>query len=175
MSTRTCNVHSSHITLVTLHQTQVITIVLRLKAFLSVQVFWHITCLPAGHLCVRGLHSHGDCDYSPEGCGPVCCRARQLVHRLVPDETNMGQPRSVGQHGAEDDWRQYVQTGGLLTFKPSVFLYIWLSLSYSPREAQSKEPVGEDWCCGHGCAATWMIIVQRGRPWQACVVKEWVE
>lgn len=55
---------------------------------------------------VAGLHSHGDCDYSPEGGGPVCCRAHQLLHRLVPDQTSMGQPTGAGEHGTEDHRRQ---------------------------------------------------------------------
>lgn len=51
---------------------------------------------------VAGLQSHADCDCSPEGSGPVCCRADQFLHRLVPDQTSMGQPAGAGEHGTED-------------------------------------------------------------------------
>lgn len=42
-------------------------------------------------------------------------------------------------------------------------------MSFSPWATQSKNSVGEDWSCGHGCTATWMIIVQRGMKSHACV------
>ena len=80
---------------------------------------------------------NGDCDYSLEGSEPVCCRAHQLHHRLVPDQTRMGQPRGAGEHRAEDHWRGWVwgraesiitcRNSALLHCKATVLL-VWNSL-----------------------------------------------
>lgn len=51
------------------------------------------------------VQGHGDCGHGPEGSEPVCCRAHQLHHRLVPDQTSVGQPGSPGEHRTEEHWR----------------------------------------------------------------------
>lgn len=126
--------------------------------------------LPVEQVCRHVLRQCGD-----EGGDPVLCRAGQQRHRLVPDQTWMGQPSRPGEHRIKDHRRQWVRNKKeILTFN-HVYCnlsmpWFWFFCFLSSRETQGKISVGKDRSRGHGCPSTGMIIVQRGGKGYMCAV-----